>query len=253
MPRKVLPMKRKKRDCWSIDTIDMEPKKESETTGQDTRLGKIKRFLYRNRKRLIIGAAVFYILFFLFGLCVTRFYSDENGKTHAYKLTFSDLKLQDDYRELKKKLTDIRDLLAEITVIDIHFAQERYTSYEAATLYTKVLNDRLDILLPKVSSMNLQEEQEPIREEITSLLSYDLALYLQNMAKGLSSNDSTTVKAALAYRERALQTYEILETDIREIAERLKMNDADYYKWELSEAVKEKDCTAVWGEKEEEE
>ena len=161
------------------------------------------------------------------------------------------MKLQDDYRELKNKLTDVRDLLAEITVIDIHFAQERYTNYEAATLYTKVLNDRLDILLPQVSSMNLQEDQEPIREEIISLLSYDLAIYLQNISKGLSSGDGVTVNAALAYRERALQTYEIIEADIREIAERLKISDEDYYAWELSEAVTEKDSTAVLGEKEE--
>ena len=244
-------MRRKKRDYWSVDTNDMEPKTESETTHSNTRLGKIKRFINRNRKRLIIGAAVFYILFFLLGLCVTRFYNDENGTTRAHRLTFSDLKLQDDYRELKNKLTDVRDLLAEITVIDIHFAQERYTNYEAATLYTKVLNDRLDILLPRVSSMNLQEDQEPIREEIISLLSYDLAIYLQNISKGLSSGDSVTVNAALAYRERALQTYEIIEADIRKIAERLKISDEDYYAWELSEAVKEKDSTAVLGEKEE--
>ena len=244
-------MRRKKRDYWSVDTIDMEPKTESETTNPNTRLGKIKRFIYRNRKRLIIGAAVFYILFFLLGLCVTRFYNDESGMTRAHRLTFSDLKLQDDYRELKNKLTDVRDLLAEITVIDIHFAQERYTNYEAATLYTKVLNDRLDILLPQVSSMNLQEAQEPIREEIISLLSYDLAIYLQNISKGLSSGDSVTVNAALAYRERALQTYEIIEADIREIAEHLKISDEDYYAWELSEAVKEKDSTAVLEEKEE--
>ena len=99
--------------------------------------------------------------------------------------------------------------------------------------------------------MNLQEDQEPIREEIISLLSYDLAIYLQNISKGLSSGDSVTVNAALAYRERALQTYEIIEADIRKIAERLKISDEDYYAWELSEAVKEKDSTAVLGEKEE--
>ena len=238
-------MKKRKHEYWSTHTIDIMPKAENAAETKKTGFGKLKAFFCRNRKRLIIGTAVFYILFFLLGLCVTRFYSDEKGDTHAYKLSFSDLKLQDDYRELKNKLTDIRDLLVEITVIDIHFSNEKYTNYEAATLYTRVLNDRLDVLLPQVGSMNLQEEQEPVREEIISLLSYDMALYLQNISEGLSSGDAAIVNMALAYRERALQTYKVVETDIREIAQQLKINDEDYYEWNLSDAVKEKDSTAV--------
>lgn len=108
----------------------------------------------------------------------------------------------------------MRKLMVDVAIVDIHLANEKYTNYEAATLYTSILDDKLDVMIPKVTSMNLQNEQEPIRETMESLLSYDLAIYLQNISSGLKSGDATTVNTALQYRKKWLKTYEILEADI---------------------------------------
>ena len=78
-----------------------------------------------------------------------------------------------------------------------------------------------------------------------SLLSYDLALYLQNITAGLKSGDAKTVQTALEYREKLLKTYQILEDSIRAISDDLKLNDDAYYAWELYEAAKKKDSSAV--------
>ena len=78
-----------------------------------------------------------------------------------------------------------------------------------------------------------------------SLLSYDLALYLQNISSGLKSGDATTVNTALQYREKWLKTYEILEADIMKLSEKLKLNDEKYYEWDLYKAVEKKDSSAV--------
>jgi hypothetical protein len=42
-----------------------------------------------------------------------------------------------------------------------------------------------------------------------------------------------------------LRTYEILEGDIMEISEKLKLNDEKYYEWDLYKAVEKKDSSAV--------
>ena len=230
----------RKRDRWSVDTIDLTTKQQEEKLQQ-----KIISWFIENKKRILIVVGIAYLLILLFGIFTTRFYTDENGKRKAYQLSFSDLRAQDDYNALTDKLSYIRSLLADITIIDIHVANGDYGNYEAATYYTAILDDQLDVLIPKISAMNLQDEQKMIQEEMESILSYDLALYLQNMAAGLKNGSNETVSAALAYRDKAFTTYEQIENDLKAVSDRLKMNDSNYYEWVLKDAVVLKDKTAV--------
>lgn len=233
----------RKRDRWNIDTIDLTTKPQEEKSHK-----KIISWFLENKKRILIIAGVVYLLILLFGIFSTRFYTDENGKRRAYQLSFSDLRAQDDYHALTDKLGDIRSLLTDMTIIDIHVANGDYSNYEAATYYTALLNDELDVLIPKISAMNLQDEQKTIQEEMESILSYDLALYLQNMAAGLKNGSNEAVSTALAYRDKAFTTYEMIENDLKALSDRLKMNDSSFYSWVLKDAVAAKDKTAVLAE-----
>lgn len=234
-----------KRSKWDIAHIDMRtaPVKKEKEKG-------FFKWLKRNWKRILIVNIIIYLLIIGYGALTTRFYENEAGEKVAYRMSFSDLKKQYDYKDLKVKLIDIRNLLRDITIVDIHLANGEYTNYEAATLYTKILDEKLDVLIPKVNSMNLEDEQASIQKELESILSYDLALYLQNIAKGLQSGSTATVQTALAYREKSLSTYQIIESDIKEIAESLKIKDTEFYEWTLNSAVLEKDETAILRQKE---
>lgn len=234
-----------KKSKWDIAHIDMR----TAPVKKDKEKGFFK-WLKRNWKRILIINIIIYLHIIGYGALTTRFYENEAGEKVAYRMSFSDLKKQDDYKDLKVKLTDIRNLLRDITIVDIHLANGEYTNYEAATLYTKILDEKLDVLIPKVNSMNLEDEQASIQKELESILSYDLALYLQNIAKGLQSGSTATVQTALAYREKALGTYQIIESDIKEIAESLKIKDTEFYEWTLNSAVLEKDETAILRQKE---
>ena len=234
-----------KKSKWDIAHIDMRtaPVKKEKEKG-------FFKWLKRNWKRILIINIIIYLLIIGYGALTTRFYVNESGEKVAYRMSFSDLKKQDDYKDLKVKLIDIRNLLRDIAIVDIHLANGEHTNYEAATLYTKILDEKLDVLIPKVNSMNLEDEQASIQKELESILSYDLALYLQNIAKGLQSGSTATVQTALAYREKALGTYQIIESDIKEIAESLKIKDTEFYEWTLNSAVLEKDETAILRQKE---
>ena len=238
-----MPMKRN--DRWSIDTIDL-------TTGQQEEQPEETKFISwfkRNWKRLLIIVGIVYVLILSFGIASTRYYTDESGNRKAYQVTFSNLKTEDDYRELTEKFKEIRSLLVDITIIDIHVANGELGNYEAATQYTALLNDRLDVLIPKISALNVQDEQTALQEEMESILSYDLALYLQNMAAALKTGDNNTVATALSYRDRAFSTYELINKDMKTLSEKLKMGDADFYNWILQDAVLAKDKTAVLAER----
>lgn len=233
----------KKRDRWNIETIDLTTQKEKPLAEKEE--SKFLRFVKRYWKRALIVLGVMYLIAVIFGIASMRYYYDEDGNRRLYRLTFSDMQLQDDYDVLTEQLDEIRSLLVDVAIVDIHFANEKYTNYEAATIYTSLLDERLDVMIPKVNSMNLQNEQEPIRETMESLLSYDLALYLQNISSGLKSGEETAISTALQYREKWLKTYKILEGDIMKISQKLKLDDDKYYEWELYRAVEKKDPSAV--------
>lgn len=234
-----------KKSNWDIDYIEMKT-----TPDKSVKEKGILKWLKLNWKKILAIIITLYLLVVLYGMLTTRFYENEAGERVAYRVSFSDLKKQDDYNDLKEKLVDIRKLLRDITIVDIHLANGDYTNYEAATLYTKILNEKLDVLISKVNSMNLEDEQQSIQKELESILSYDLALYLQNIAKGLQSGSTSTVQTALAYREKAISTYQIIESDIKDISESLKIKDSEFYEWTLNSAVLEKDETAILKQKE---
>ncbi len=237
----------KKRERWSVETIDLTTKRAKEEKEEKGFAAWFRKY----RKRIFIIVGVVYAAALLFGIFSTRFYYDENGNRRAYMMTFSDYKAQDDYNTREEKFSDIRDLLTDITIIDIHVANGDYTNYEAATMYTSILNGDLDVLIPKISALDVQEEQKTLQEEMQSILSYDLALYLQNMSAGLKSGSNDTVSTALSYRDKAFATYEIIQTDMKTLAERIKIDDSAYYNWLLQDAVTAKDKTAVLRESEE--
>lgn len=239
----------RKRERWNIETIDLTDGAQKQQ--EEKKENPVKVFLRKYWKRALIIMGILYLIVAIFGIASTRYYTDEEGNRRAYRLSFSDLQLQDDYIVLTEQLNGVRNLLVEMVILDIHLSSGTYTDFEAATLYTELLDEKLDVMIPKVTSMNLQKEQEPIREAFDSLLSYDLALYLQNIAKALKTGDQTTAQTALEYRKSALATYEIIEGELEEIADRLRLETGSYYDWDMYKAAEKKDSSAVLKGKEE--
>lgn len=231
-------MKRSSR--WDIETINYA---EHNAVIEKKQSGFIS-WLKRHSKKLTVIFLLCYIAIVIFGALTTRTYTDENGKRHSYRITFSSLKQEDDYELLIEKLTEVRKLLAEITVVDIHLANADISNHEAATLYSSILNKKLDILIPKVSSMNVGEEQKSIQDAIKSILANDLALYLQNITTALRTGDTKAVSVALTYREKALSTYKIIEDELKKLSSDLCKNDFGYYEWNLADATIKSDPTA---------
>ena len=233
----------RKKSKWDIEHITFKGEKVSKNNEKSYSIKK-------HIKKVLIIFLVLYVIFLLYGYIITRFYKNPNGEIVPYKVSISDLKMKDDYDALKNQVTDLRILLRDITILDIHFSNGDYTNYEAATLYTKILDEKLDVMIPKVNSMNLQDENASIQKELESILSYDLALYLQNISKALQNGNEGLLSTALEYREKAFKTYEIIISDVKELASELKIEDIEFFDWSLNEAVKKEDNTAILKTKE---
>lgn len=231
---------------WNIETVDITlvaPQKQEENVPL-TKKDKIKRFFKKNRRRIFLGVLCSYFVFVLFSMLVSDYYIDENGIRQPIVLSFEYLAVRDDYRTLLKQYKAIEELVVDITVVDIHLANEDVTEMEAATQYSTILDDRLDVMIPKITAMELGDEQIVLQQSMETLLSNDIAVYLQKIIEGLKTGNADSVNTALVWREKSLAAFDVIRSDMANLCDRAKADSTFIREWNLSDRALEKDASA---------
>ncbi len=87
----------KKKSNWDIAHIDMRTTaaKNEEPSGF---FEKVK----NNWKKILILALAIYLIIVCYGIFTTRYYVNEDGEKVAYRMSFSDLKKEDDYCQVRR-------------------------------------------------------------------------------------------------------------------------------------------------------
>ncbi len=231
---------------WNIETVDITPvaPQKQEENVPLTKKDKIKRFFKKNRRRIFLGVLCSYFVFVLFSMLVSDYYIDENGIRQPIVLSFEYLAVRDDYRTLLKQYKAIEELVVDITVVDIHLANEDVTEMEAATQYSTILDDRLDVMIPKITAMELGDEQIVLQQSMETLLSNDIAVYLQKIIEGLKTGNADSVNTALVWREKSLAAFDVIRSDMANLCDRAKADSTFIREWNLSDRAIEKDASA---------
>lgn len=231
---------------WNIETVDITPvaPQKQEENVPLTKKDKIKRFFKKNRRRIFLGVLCSYFVFVLFSMLVSDYYIDENGIRQPIVLSFEYLAVRDDYRTLLKQYKAIEELVVDITVVDIHLANEDVTEMEAATQYSTILDDRLDVMIPKITAMELGDEQIVLQQSMETLLSNDIAVYLQKIIEGLKTGNADSVNTALVWREKSLAAFDVIRSDMANLCDRAKADSIFIREWNLSDRALEKDASA---------
>ena len=231
---------------WNIETVDITPvaPQKQEENVPLTKKDKIKRFFKKNRRRIFLGVLCSYFVFVLFSMLVSDYYIDENGIRQPIVLSFEYLAVRDDYRTLLKQYKAIEELVVDITVVDIHLANEDVTEMEAATQYSTILDDRLDVMIPKITAMELGDEQIVLQQSMETLLSNDIAVYLQKNIEVLKTGNADSVNTALVWREKSLAAFDVIRSDMANLCDRAKADSTFIREWNLSDRALEKDASA---------
>lgn len=231
---------------WNIETVDITPvaPQKQEENVPLTKKDKIKRFFKKNRRRIFLGVLCSYFVFVLFSMLISDYYIDENGIRQPIVLSFEYLAVRDDYRTLLKQYKAIEELVVDITVVDIHLANEDVTEMEAATQYSTILDDRLDVMIPKITAMELGDEQIVLQQSMETLLSNDIAVYLQKIIEGLKTGNADSVNTALVWREKSLAAFDVIRSDMANLCDRAKADSTFIREWNLSDRALEKDASA---------
>lgn len=199
----------------------------------------------KNKALLILSIILcLYMVFLIVGALRTNYYIDaETGTRQPVFVTFEDVAKKEDYNNLKKEMSNLREILVDVRIIEIKYNNGDIDAMEAANRYNKQLA-RIDVIIPKLQALNVKDAQEPIKSSLLGCYKTYLAGYLQEMYKGLTNSDANAISSALQYRELMLQSYFTGEEALEKLGEKLKLQDK-FFEWELDKAAKEKDPTAV--------
>lgn len=237
---------------WNIETVNITPPapKPQEEKTPVTKGGRIIRFIRNHWLKTLLIVLCVYFSFFLFGMLVSDYYVDENGVRQPIVLSMDYLADREDYRELHGHYDAIEDLVVEITVVDIHLANEDITAIEAATQYTALLNEQVDIMIPKITAMELGDEQAVLQQSMESILSNDIAVYLQKMIDGLKTGNADSINTAMVWRDKFLSSFNVIRGDMANLCDRVKSDSTDLREWNLSDEALKKDASAYLKEQE---
>lgn len=231
---------------WNIETVNITPvtPKIREEEAPATKRGRLIRFIKKNWLKSWLIVLCAYAVFFMFGMLISDYYVDENGIRQPIVLSFDYLNDREDYKQLRRHYDAISDLVVDITIIDIHLANDEITAMEAATQYASVLNEKVDIMIPKINAMELGEEQIVIQESMETLLSNDIAVYLQKMIDGLKTGNTASINTAMVWRDKFLSAFNVIRGDMTLLCEKVKVDATSIKEWNLSDEALKKDSSA---------
>lgn len=195
--------------------------------------------------KVLLILCIVYVLYLILGILSTEFYTDKDGKKKAVKGNIETLEDREDYDNLTDYISQVRDIMRDITIIDIKTANEEISYGQASVQYESILNDQVDLIIPRLKTVNVQTRNEHIKQDIQIIFSNDIAFYLQLMVKGLKAQDMASINEAAKWKESMMQTYDSIDRNIRELAEKLHRENSDFFNWELEKAVTNKDKSAV--------
>lgn len=186
-----------------------------------------------------------YVVFLIIGAISTEYYVDEEGDTKLVVGDITVLENRDDFDALESYVTQIRDVMVDITIIDIKLANKTLSPSQAAILYKEILDDQVDLIIPKIKTLEVKTRNELIKQNIQVILSNDIAFYLQFMVTGLQQQSSQSINDATAWKSSMMLTYKAIETDMLELAKTMHRENDEFFDWELEKAVIKKDSSAV--------
>lgn len=259
-------MRKKKQDeGFFIETIDLTPSNNIQTpnqqdypyisepnfdSGMNERMHekrfakKLGRKIKTNLTKIILIIFCAYMVFLIIGALRTNYYIDSTtGTRQPVFVTYKDVADKNDYVALKKHMTDLRNILVDIRIIEIKLENNDISPYDAANQFNSYLA-QIDVIIPKLSALNVNSSQESIKTAMSSCYTTYLAGYLQEQYKSLAKNDNAAKQTVPQYKQLMLQSYSDAEKALKETADKLKLED-DFFEWELEKAVIEKDSSAV--------
>lgn len=180
-----------------------------------------KRHSFKKLKITLVSLGCLYLTFLIFGVQVTQYDYDSNGYVAPIKMSLNDVKIEKEYEEILDYYMECKSLYEQVLEIDFQLAQDSSQSLIVATKYEGVL-DEIDSFLTQINSLSVKSDYTLLKAMLYNWCSDDIAVYLQNIADALTTNNSTTAGYALTNRAQMKIDFQTITDNFVTVGKNLK-------------------------------
>lgn len=185
-------------------------------------------------KRVFLAVTVvlcLYLAFLIYGLLQTNYIYNDNGEVVPEILSVEDLGTLNQYNTLSNYYLRVRILYEKVLTVDYKLAQNSDNGALVAMEYTDLL-DNVSKLITDIEAAQLDTAYTILLNQMDELVKTHIAVYLQNMAKALTQNDSDAATQALAGREVIESEFTALTANMATLCNATNgANNGEIYSW----------------------
>ena len=224
-----------------------EPVRETEKDYEEFSLMQMQRDMHTEKKDkrktkitlILLSILLMYVLFLIYGVVVTKYQYNADGEKEAVSLTVSEIKKAKNFNELKVQYENCRVLYEKVLLIDYRLGQGVEDPLTIAPEYEALLEE-VNNLTIKTDALDVDVKYETIKNLLLKWVKTDVAVYLQKISSGITSNNAEDAAIAVEYKDIVYSDFSLITQNIITIGDSIKGVDMTGVKqWSPSKYLEE--------------
>ena len=161
----------------------------------------------------ILIAGCIYLLVLIFGVAVTKYQYNSDGKAVPEKMSVDDIRQKHNFDTILTQYEYCRSLYEKTLLLDYRVAQGQEDTLEIAPEYEALLDD-VQNLSVKTDAISVDTKYDQIKSMMVNWIKNDIAVYLQNISAAISENNTEKANNALQDKDRVYDDFSLITQNI---------------------------------------
>lgn len=176
-------------------------------------------------------AACIYIIFLIYGVCMTNYHYNENGQIEPQVMSVKDIKEKKEFDIILAQYERCRVLYEEVLMLDYRLGQGIEDPMSLAPQYEALL-DKVQDLSIKTDALDTPTQYDQVKSMMLSWIQNDMAIYLQKISSAISQNNSEDASLAIAYKSSMYDNFSLITSNIVVMGDKINGTDmTEVRKW----------------------
>lgn len=161
-----------------------------------------------------------YVLFLIYGVVVTDYQYNGQGKIEPQVLSVKELKQKDQYETIYYQYLHCRNLYEKVLLLDYRIGKGEEDPLTIAPEYEALLDEVSDLSI-KTDALEVDTKYSQVKNLLLKWIKDDIAVYLQNMSAAISQNNAETANNALQDKDRVYSDFSIITQNMVAMGEKI--------------------------------
>lgn len=170
---------------------------------------------------ILLVACCIYVLFLIYGVVVTDYQYNTDGRIEPQVLSVSELKEKDQYETIYYQYLHCRNLYEKVLLLDYRIGKGEEDPLTIAPEYEALLDEVTDLSI-KTDALEVDTKYSQVKNLLLKWVKDDIAVYLQNMSAAISQNNADTANNALQDKDRVYSDFSIITQNMVAMGEKIQ-------------------------------